>query len=99
MTGLSGVFFLIFAIVLVLMYLGIRRSWAAPGFIAGAGVLGSIISMMLFSFAQGNNLLHSVVVSLLVGGLFSGITLAAAWYFHVREAQAHHAQTEPPQEG
>ena len=87
---LSFVFYGIFAISLVWMYLAIRRGWGAPGFVAGAGVVGSIISMMLMSIAQGNAVLHAIVVGILLGGLFSGATLAISWYFHVKEQQEQH---------
>jgi hypothetical protein len=50
-SGLTLVFYAIFAIILVWMYLAIRRGWGAPGFVAGAGVVGSIVSMLLLSGA------------------------------------------------
>jgi Na+/H+-translocating membrane pyrophosphatase len=81
---LSFVFFLIFAAILVWMYLAIRRGWGAPIFVAGAGVVGSIISMLLMSISQGNEPLQAVVVGLIVGGVFSGATLAMAWYFQAK---------------
>jgi O-antigen/teichoic acid export membrane protein len=89
----SFIFYGIFALILVGMYLGIRRGWGQPGFVAAAGIVGSVISMLLMSIAQGNAVLHAVVVGLVVGGLFSGVTLAIAWYFHTRDTQARAIQT------
>lgn len=91
MTNLfSWVFFAIFAAILVWAYLAIRRRWAKPSFVAAAGVIGSIISMLLMSVSQGNTALHAIVVGLVVGGLFSGIVLAIAWYFQVKEMRAQY---------
>jgi Na+/H+-translocating membrane pyrophosphatase len=92
-SALSIVFFIVFAIILVWMYLSIRRGWGAPGFVAGAGIIGSIISMLLMSISQGNVALHAIVVGLLVGGIFSGVTLAVAWYFRVKEFRTSQAST------
>lgn len=94
MQGTALIFFALFALVLAGMYLGIRRQWAAPGMIAGAGVMLSIIFMVLVSLAQGNGVLQAVLVGLLVGGLFSGATLAVAWYFHSNEMRARYHQAE-----
>jgi O-antigen/teichoic acid export membrane protein len=89
----SFVFYAIFAVILVGMYLGIRRGWGQPGFVAAVGIVGSVISMLLMSLSQGNAALHAVAVGLVVGGLFSGVTLAIAWYFHTRDIQAQDRQT------
>jgi len=91
MHGLAFVFFALFALVLVGMYLAIRRELAGPGLVAGIGVVLSIVMMVLMSLAQENSLLQAIVVGIVVGGLFSGITLAAAWYFHTNEMHARYA--------
>jgi threonine dehydratase len=91
MQGLAWLFFLIFAAVLVGMYIGIRRELAGPGLIAGVGVAASMILMVLVSLAQENSLIQAVVVGILVGGLFSGATLGVAWYFHNNEVRARYA--------
>ncbi len=91
MQGMAWVFFALFALALVGMYLGIRRSWAAPGVIAAAGVAASIILMTLTALAQNNLLIQAIIVGVLVGGLFSGATLAVAWYFHSSELRARYA--------
>ncbi len=81
-------FFGLFALVLVATYLGIRRQWAEPSIIAGGGVLGSIILIAMVSLAQGNSIAQAIIVGILVGGIFSGATLAIAWYFHSNELNA-----------
>jgi len=94
MQGSALIFFALFALVLAGMYLGIRRSWASPGIVAGFGVLLSIIFMVLMSLAQGNSVVQAVLVGILVGGLFSGATLAVAWYFHSNEMRARYSQEQ-----
>ena len=94
MQGSALIFFALFALVLAGMYLGIRRTWASPGIVAGVGVLLSIIFMVLMSLAQGNSVVQAVLVGILVGGLFSGATLAVAWYFHSNEMRARYSQEQ-----
>ncbi len=101
-------FYAVFALVLVTMYIGIRREWLSPMVLAGGGVLGSIIAMTLVSLAQENSILQALIVGFLVGGIFSGATLAVAWYFHSIELRERYGHTrghtpqdsdELPQEG
>ncbi len=95
MQGMAWVFFILFALTLAGMYLGIRRGWAAPGAVAAAGVAASIILMTLTALAQNNLLIQAIIVGVLVGGLFSGATLAVAWYFHSSELRARYAADAP----
>ncbi len=81
----SLIFFIAFAAILFFMYIGIRRRIASPMIISAAGVLGSVVSMMLFSLSQGNFIVHAILVGLLVGGGLSIITLVIALYFHSQE--------------
>lgn len=94
MQGLAWVFFVLFALALAGMYLGIRRAWAAPGLIAGVGMVASMVLMALISFAQNNSPFQAVIVGILLGGLFAGATLAVAWYFQSQEMRASAANTE-----
>ena len=92
MQGLAGIFFVLLAVVLVASYLSIRREWLRPGVTAGAAVLASIVLMVLISLGQGNSAIQAIVVGIVVGGLFSGVTVGIAWYFHsqeLRQAGAH----------
>lgn len=88
MSPSAFLFFGIFALVLVTTYLGVRRQWAEPSVIAGGGVLGSIILIGMMALAQGNSIAQAIIVGILVGGIFSGATLAIAWYFHSHELNA-----------
>ena len=94
MQGSAFIFFALFALVIAGMYLAIRRQWAAPGMVAAVGVVLSILFMVLMSLAQGNAVLQALLVGILVGGLFSGATLAIAWYFHSNELRSRYSQEE-----
>lgn len=91
------ILFAVFALVLVSIYLSIRRAWFPPGITAAVGVILSMILMVMISLAQQNSLLQAVVVGVLLGGVFSGATLAAAWYFHGQELRARYQNPESPQ--
>lgn len=87
-------FFAIFALILVAMYIAIRRRLASPTIIGAAGVFGSIVSMTLFGLAQGNLFAHALTVGFLIGGLFSGATLVIAFYFQGNELRHETLQHE-----
>lgn len=94
---MQWVIFVVFALVLAGIYLSIRRQWFAPGLTAGVGVVLSMFMMTLFSLAQNNVPVQAIIVGILLGGLFSGATLAAAWYFHSNEMRARYDNEEMPQ--
>jgi len=94
MQGSALLLFVIFARVLAGMYLSIRRGWFAPGATAAIGVVLSMIIMVMISLAQNNLPIQAVIVGVILGGIFSGVTLAAAWYFHSQELRARFAQGE-----
>ncbi|MEZ4667404.1 MAG: hypothetical protein R3E39_05730 [Anaerolineae bacterium] len=79
--------------------MSIRRGWFAPGITAAVGVVLSMLLMVLVSLAQNNGILQAVVVGVLLGGVFAGVTLAAAWYFHSQELHTNYVSSEEIQEG
>jgi Na+/H+-translocating membrane pyrophosphatase len=87
LNGLGMVFFMLLALVLVGTYLAIRREWFSPGVIAGVSIVASIILMVLTSLGQGNSAIQAIVVGIVVGGIFSGVTVGTAWYFHSQDMQ------------
>jgi drug/metabolite transporter (DMT)-like permease len=100
MQGFASVLFAVFALVLAGMYIAIRREWFAPSITAGVGVVLSMILMMSISLAQSNPFMWALIVGIILGGLFSGATLAVAWYFHKNELRARYlsAEQNPPAE-
>ena len=90
---ISFIFFALFALILVITYLAIRREWAQTGIIAGLSLAGSIIAMLLVSFSQGNAVFQAIVVSLIMGALFSLATVAIALFFHTNEMREKHRQS------
>jgi hypothetical protein len=99
------IFFLLFAVVLTIMYLSIRRGWMSPGLTAFAGVIASIVTMSLFVVARGNSILQGVVTGVFIGVIFAVATLAIAWYFRSSELRAQYANADhytghelPPEE-
>lgn len=91
MQGMAWVFFILMAVTLAGMYLAIRREWFSPGVVAGVGVLVSIVLMVLTAFGQGNSAVQAIVVGIVVGGAFSALTVAVAWYFHSQELRQRYA--------
>ncbi|MCC6616690.1 MAG: hypothetical protein IT320_24665 [Anaerolineae bacterium] len=91
-SGFSVVFFLIFCLILIWVYMAIRRQWAAPGFVAAVGIIGTVISMLLMSVSQGNVALHAIVVGIVLGVLFTGATIAVARYFNLKQGYARQVQ-------
>ena len=99
MQGSAFILFVVFALVLAGMYMSIRRAWFSPGVTAAVGVILSMVVMVMISLAQNNLPIQAVVVGVILGGVFSGVTLAAAWYFHSQELRARFDQSETtPQE-
>ncbi len=87
LNGLGMLFFMALALVLFGTYIAIRREWFAPGIIAGVSIVVSIALMVLTSLGQGNSAIQAIVVGIVVGGIFSGVTVGTAWYFHSQEMQ------------
>lgn len=90
------VFFLLFAGVLYLSYISLRRELAAPRLTATVSVVGSAVTLTLFIISQRDaSAIYSVVLGIFVGALFSGLTLALAWMFNGLETGS--AREEYPQ--
>ncbi|MCC6801946.1 MAG: hypothetical protein IT319_03600 [Anaerolineae bacterium] len=90
--------FALFGLILFVMYVSLRRRWASPLVVSALGVLASVIVMTLTGLAQNNTIYQALFAGLLVGGLFSGGTVAMAAYFQSSEARQRAAQAAPPEE-
>lgn len=82
MQAISLVFFALFALVIVGMYIALRRGMGKPSVIAAGGVFASITSMTL-CLLSGTDvvLVNALLIGVLMGGGFAFTALAAAWYF------------------
>lgn len=96
MQGPALILFALFAVLLAGIYISIRRGWFPPGVTAAVGVVLSMLLMVLISLAQGNVLLQAILVGVLLGGVFSSVTIAAAWYFHSHELRGHYDEAAEP---
>jgi hypothetical protein len=83
----SLVFFIVFALVQLGMYILVRRRIGSTMVVAVLGVVISVACIALMTLAQGNTPLWAAVVGVLLGGLFSTVSLAAAWYFSTSESR------------
>jgi len=91
----SWVLFFIFGVVLVAMYLLIRRQILSPLLVGALGVIASIVLMTLNSLAQNNTIYQAIFVGFSIGGLFSVGILAMALYFLRNETRR--APNDAPQ--
>ncbi|MBN1286048.1 MAG: hypothetical protein JXB47_11680 [Anaerolineae bacterium] len=81
LTGATFILFLIFAAVLVVIYLVIRRNLAPAGIVTLVGTVANVIVVALISAASENNPLQVIFVGLSVGIVFSLASAAMAAYF------------------
>ena len=84
----AATLFFAFALLLVVMYVAIRRRWLPPLLSATLGVVGSVAVMTLSALAQGNSIYQAVFTGLMVGGLFSIGVVAMAYYFSINEQRS-----------
>ncbi len=80
--------FMLFALILVSMYIAVRRHWGPPLLVATVGVVSSVIVMTLSALARESTIYQALGAGLLVGGLFSIGVLAMAYYFLTNERRS-----------
>ena len=85
MTGSAVIFFILFALSIVLAYLAVRRSWASIEVVIALGLIAGIVSMFLFSIAQGNQFAQALVVGVLLGAVFVTLSVSVARFFRASE--------------
>lgn len=91
MQGLSLLFFALFALVIIGMYIALRRGTGKPSVVAAGGVFASITAMTL-CLLSGTDvvLVNALLIGVLMGGGFAFVALAAAWYFGRQEMRTIH---------
>jgi len=86
------IFFFVFSLIIIGMYIAIRRELMNPGLVVAIGIIGSTFMMML-TIKQMNATVsnfQAVFFGFLIGGTFSVIALVIAWYFHSNELRKHY---------
>jgi drug/metabolite transporter (DMT)-like permease len=95
MQGISLVFFMIFALIIVVMYIALRRHWIRPAVGAAFGMGGSTIAMSLsFLSMPGAMPVQAIFFGALIGLLFSGAALIVGWYFQTQELREQRLSEE-----
>jgi hypothetical protein len=89
------IFFVLFALTLLAMYIGVRRQVAPIGLIAALGMVASIVMMTLYLLTLVDAEAQAILFGIVGGALFAGLTLGAAWYFHTHDPDAidRHAES------
>jgi xanthine/uracil permease len=99
MQGMSMIFFISFGLIMVVMYIVVRRQWINPGIAAAVGIVAGTITMMLTLSEMNPEMmdLQAILFGFILGTAFTLATLAVAWYFHTNELreQKIHADYAP----
>ena len=77
----ATIFLVFFGLSTLAVYLAVRRGWIKP--LTGA-IFGTIINSMFFmmySLAKGNLFLQAMVVGIILGVLFTALTVTIAQFF------------------
>ena len=93
MTGTAAIFFILFGLSILLTYMGVRRRWARPQAVTLVGAVAAILTMILFSLAQGTGAAQAIIVGFLVGSIFVAAVVSIARFF--LSAEERGAQRPP----
>jgi hypothetical protein len=88
------IFFFIFSLIILGMYISLRRELFNPTIVVAVGIISSTLAMML-TLKQMNDTVsnfQAVFFGFLIGGAFSLTTLAVAWYFHSNDLRNDYAE-------
>ncbi|RMF51285.1 MAG: hypothetical protein D6749_08280 [Chloroflexota bacterium] len=96
------IFLVLFTLTTLFVYLSVRRRWLSLSASLVIGIVGGSLCFILFIFSQNGNLLQALVFGVLIGTLFSLLTVSAAGYFRANAAPKASALPElrgqPPSE-
>jgi hypothetical protein len=81
-------FFFLFAFTLLGVYIAVRRQLASPGVIGALGMIASIAFMTLYLLSFEIVMIQGVIFGVVIGVLFTGATLATAFYFLKQEQKS-----------
>jgi hypothetical protein len=79
----------LFGLSTVMTYLAIRRGWtrALPGAVIGA--VANSIFLVLYSLVKGNVILAALFIGVVLGVLFTALTVSIALFFRNNPPGAH----------
>ena len=81
--SLGGILLLgLFAISILATYLSIRLNWLPLGAVSVIGSIVNTVLLVAYSLSQGNDFGKALTVGLVIGLLFTVITVSIAVYFH-----------------
>lgn len=93
MSASALIFFFIFSLIIIGMYVAIRRMWFDATITVAIGIISSTIAMTLMLKQMNDNVgdAQAIFFGFLIGGAFSGVALMVAWYFHSNEMRDTYA--------
>ncbi len=77
----------VFAVILLLSYMSIRRQWLKPAVTATLCVALASLTLTLMGLSQGNMAIQAIITGVLIGIVFSALTLGTAVYFQATEGR------------
>lgn len=86
MNPLALLFLFLFAIVIIASYMVIRRGLLRTRGVVVISFPASILLMVLFGFAQGNDWPQAITVGVLMGAIFSALSIGISSFFAGSEA-------------
>lgn len=88
------IFFLAFGLIITGMYIALRRQLFNPTITVSVGMVASTIAMILTLMQNNPDImsLQAIFFGFLISLIFSGATLAMAWYFQTNELREHYPQ-------
>ncbi|MCE7947047.1 MAG: hypothetical protein DYG88_06430 [Chloroflexi bacterium CFX4] len=82
----SIIFLVLFALTTLFTYLSVRRRWASLAASFAFGAVGSALCFVLFMLSQNNSFGRALLTGVLIGLVFSGLTVSAAAYFRANSS-------------
>lgn len=96
MQGASFLYFIIFSLIVIGMYVVVRRQWVNPAIAAAGGIVAGTIAMMLTLTEMNPNMMdvQAIFFGFIIGTGFCMVALAVAWYFHSNELREQQLSEE-----
>ncbi len=79
----SFLFLALFGATTLPVYLAVRRGWGKIAKVTLVGAVANALLFFLYSLSQENAFLQALIVGLLFGALFTGMTVATGMFFRM----------------